>query len=1701
MTPANVATSVRSALWWRATRPSSRCVSILAFAGLGMSETTCVAPTHTLESARRVAPASGPVDWEVALAEYQQLQQVARDGDTWSRRGRRSPAEIETRRRWLLTTFPGSELAAKAELWRISELYDAGQYERVAPAALELIAKYPLLSGVHDQTLSFVSRVVGDAKLPLTARRAALSAIAPALRHRATLSQKLVHSLRKAGQTPEQALELGKRVATNCGAYPQCRNLWWDALKSATKSLGNEAFTREARAFIALYGTDSLAGRDAELAIQRLQAASDGGSAELKQLETTARAQALSVASAFAEARRLLAEDEGEAAAARIRQVLATVPKFAAEEAWNALLRTREMASGDEAALPILRLLAEQGGTAETMELGAAVLRDRGVSRDGLQLFIALLRQGGVDRDHSCDLVDFAVRVAEGRPERDALLDAYRAGVVIATRLDVPDHKVRYLNGLAKAAWDTSPKEALQAMRDAVALYPRIPAAAESGWLLATLEGRNQVVKEPAARSRSAAAETAGDPALPLPKAPTQSAAVVATSGGFALARHATDADLLLHGKPNASAASESAGRALDGNAESAWEVSSFPAALIAPLKTASSLAKLRVVTENPAYYTVSLLDCAGRTVSRVERDWGFFDYYRRDDYWPSVDETLQLLPTSSVCFVRLDVRAVRVSPLRVKAIEAYASPVEAQGVRLSETMAASPGQAVGVTFSADEPSASVSYDASGEWARGFPISRWKRFWLRSNEPLTPNQTGSSLGIAFFGTNARLSIDRPGAMRWQVDDGAVTLSPHPGEEETELSVAANAAPGLHVLRLYDEALPRDGEHADGPTPHGTRFVKLTVDGKSRVRVALRFGTRAGAWGPWSPPLAGSGGAINVPASIDGWRPELAQAGAFFDAREVGARTSATLRRLELVPRAKAANEAAREAGERAVLRDAPQDVAKALAERDVVVTYPKTGSAAEYNAAKQLAEKAKVPLQSDDIGLNFYPGTVVAVGTPLRQRYARQLLATHGLWNTPQFFAATEGVAAPIRHADHTWFYAVTGDTPLAVQKAVDRVAAALPTPRAPSAAVRIFSSNTLEAPMPWQIAGNQPEPQAIELRLGINDRRSAVFGLAADRAVKSATISVGELQSDSGARLAPPLSRVSGYYEWIPFFGDLRLPNFLVPSTAVALPENSARAVWLTLSTPAATKPGVYRGNISLEVDGTQRQVPLVVRVEALDLPRQPHLRTSSFSHLPYWYHRGAAGYDAALRALARDEATHGASDVTPPLEFDWTTAPKRIPASSAVQKSNAVPRDIHWAPFSDASKQIPAENALFVAFPKAVETRWLFVTGRANERTSVRLSAWNGQAWAALPPQPISNAKSSQALLFSNPNGRVQYLRLSATDTTPLGLESVGAFEGTAAFPIKFDFTALAHSMEVFEEEYAKLGLRPNFVLQPGARLTAAAAELSGVANYPYGGVVPPFAAQLNAELVRTGRASRTTLKVADEPKDLGVWAAQARPFKEAGLATMTAHSADRKDLDAAIGVMNPWCPQYDGNILSPFFTERKRAGDAVWWYTYGPPNLRVTGQPAENLVYHWLSAKWHFDGEMTYAALHATSTSMPVPFRYENGEDHRLAFLPDGTLLDTPRREIEAEGIADVKLIEFIEAAAGRLSVSKPERAAAILKELSAIENRVVPYKYDYATDATRWLAARESVYALALSARAEAPASAPKSPSLAPPRRVQ
>ena len=1576
--------------------------------------------------------------------------------------------DFDARRRWFVQRYARTDIAATVEADRVAELFEGGEWDRFAQAAAEVIDRYPHFSVIRGRLLYMLVRVVNRTDVADETRLACFHALlervanAPAL---LAMTGNYLHGNAALSRAEKYALAV--KGAGNAGASARSRDFEWRFLSACIKE--NPAEARPLlEAFLKRFpeGNEgkegSVAAREAreQLLEARKKEEPEAVAGELKDLRAENQ-------KARAEVKRLQAAVEAAAEAGDAAGVetaihaLIAQPLWALESPWWGKI---VLQYADRFSIKLLGEIVEAvplGVTGD--ELTSALLRRKEFYADPAGVSLLL---GAIER-HADDIQRHgAVLRSRLQAMRSVLADpaeslkAHRRAAAIARKLKMDDAAAGFLFDAGKIVVISDPAAGSAMLREAAALAPGSEASVNSAWLVALLEGKMNVVAPLTPRSRIPSERGSEPPAIEIPKAVAESDAgdVVENGGAYSLKPQMEGTNPLQWERRFGSASRSSED----------WEPEQLPASLLVPLEKASTLKRLQLRFSAPAKFTVSLLDGEGKVLSRQARDWPFWDSHDLQIVWPGPDETLEWLPVAAVRYVRVDLYDAMSDRPALRGMEAEVAPFAAAG-ELALPPQPLPGGAksVKVSWSAELPEREVTATIASPNAQPYPIVRWYRPWTRKT-------MRDNLGVEFRGGDATLVLTGgPGGMRWSLN-GEENRHEEPENvgrkvrKEIPLKVAH---PGeRQMLRLSKEWV--SGRAV-------TTFEELRVKGKAQAGVRIRTGN-GGSWGEWQGPYFGE---VEVPLQNGASR---IQARVVLDARPLQAEATPVLTGLTLTPsQAEAAILPAASSLEVSFLPENLSEVAGDLAKLRMAVVYPKTGTRAEYELARRIAEQAGAHLISDDVGLNLnndYYGPVIAVGTPRTHRFARQLLAMAGVWDDPAFLNSVDGRVAKMSDVDGNTYYFVTGDTPEAVQNAGNRLLAALPPKPEAREPFRLFTSSTLEVVYPWLSGMDAPELKEFVIRLGGNDRRSGQFGLHANRPLADLKVEASELSGPGGSTLPAPEVRTVGGYEWIPFFGDLRLPNFLIPEPLLPVPAHTAIGYWITSKSTADTRPGLYRGTLKVTAGGDTREIPLTVQVDPFALGDFARIDTYSYASVPWWYTEGTPEFDRATRELAENEAAKRVSVVAPLLRFDWQVSGNVTPVRYAIAPPGTAAEALKWKHYDAEPKEAKKGEALFLDFAQSISpseisggfiasaplklTPFLSLTGSTTSGPLLSEKEWT------LVRIPASGQPLQVAVIESESGGAFKAGRIRAfTDrNSPI---------------VKFDFARTLRQMDLFEAAYREAGLSlPSFRLHVSSVLAQMiTGPIFGVGHWHYGGggIATDFVAQFKEQLKASGRDERTILKVSDEPKTLTDWAAAARPYKEGGLRVMTAHYSGRPDVKDAVGVMNPWCPNYEHDLQDAVIRQRQKAGDKVWWYQCGVPATRLTGKPVDNLPIYWLTAKWHLDGVANYAALGAKESGAegsPIPYRYDHGMGFRMNFLLDGRLLDTPRRELEAEGIRDYMLIEFIRDGIARLKdAGKADEATRHEAALDETISSVVTGIRGYPTTAAPWLKARERLYELA------------------------
>ncbi len=1635
-------------------------------------------------------------DWEGALADYMQAKGQAEMVGLWETLQRPDPKEARKRWDFLAAQFPTSSSTAKLAASRCAELAEAQRWEELLTAVPDLVRRYPDYPSTHNVAITALERVVTKTEVPEALRLKALRTLVPLVKQRTLVVRACLAALTKLNLPDDERYRLGCELEESCGTSPGMREFRWRMVELLARAASPEVVRAACEAFAKRYGTEHTEGRSAERLLLTLEKTPEAKK-RLAGMAKEDKELAAQLKAALTATQQALAKGDVADVNSALAPLAAIQPAYAVEATWSTLVQSKEFAAAPVAArLVLLQSLFEhtQAGAAQASAISVGVNLGRSQPA-ALKAVVNHLLANTNDAQQAFTQFSVLQRFVRDAKDEELLRETYHAGAAMAQKLGVTDREVEYLTEFAQLIWDRDEAAAREALKRAVAHWPRIPAAAQAGWFLAFLEGKLGVVQGALPREfKPAVNANAPLPVLAMPKLPAASSSCVTQGDTVEMAKADVKKNLLAGQPATLSDGAAATNAVTDGDAKTLWLPAKMPTALMVPLRKTATVERIRVQFTAPAYFVITLRDAKGQPLAKVERDWGFWEHMRNTIHWPEADTTLNITPVPDVAAIEVQVFD-GIGEVALVELEAFSSPYPATARHEFAAQDIEAGaKRVRVTLDAAQPEVTTTIHADKESTRGFPIMRWLKPWTRSAQPVTLRTLNENIGIEFWGDSATATIGGTGGARWSLDGQAVQESAPvkvTGSATRELLIGGQTG-GRHLLRLQSTNLP--AAHDEGGY-NDVKLHQLTVKGRAAVRPLLRFINGKGESGDWQQPA--HDGAAAVPEKVRGEKTTRVQVAAFFDSRGAAGTATATVRGMKLAFDNKAAAPAADFTSHApSAFPEQLDAVLAGVKAREAVVVYAKNGTSREHAAARALAERAGLYLVSDDIGLNRYSSPVIAVGTPLRHRYCRQLLATAGLWNDAAYLNDEDGVVGIERddNGQPATFY-ITGETPDAVVKAVERLLAKLPPRTEAPRPFRTFASHTLEMIYPWQLHGQRTPPAPLEVRLGIQDRRSAQFGIAAEVPLNAVTIECSALTSAAGKTIPKVLVQTVGNYEWVPFFGDLRLPNLLVPNAPFSLPAHSSIGVWLTAITDATTPAGEYRGTLKVTAAGQSQDVPVRVVVEPVALPNASEVGTYSFASVPYWFHQGTEIWKRSLRELAANEAAQDVNTVSPVFHVELKPARHTAPVEMAVGPADSRADSLKWQPHSADAKDIAAGGALFLRFAKSVPMRDIAAVLKPAEDARFILAAASaaGEWTAASEPtrqlcatwdernRPRSQAQP-EVLRF-----RVKPVAMNAA-VWRITTQATGAFTAHSAlaltaedgrWPFTADFTHFDEQMDIYDEEYrAQQRPLPVFLSQIHAdALLRMSTDLFGSGSV--GDTASWFAEMMVEHLGKTGRAKRFIAKVGDEPRDLVRWAQSAQPYRDGGLQTMTAHNTSYPDMNVGSGLINPWCPNYEHEVWKPFFHERRKQGDKVWWYECGIPATRITGSPIENLPFYWLTAKWRMDGAMNYAALHASKgSSMPLAFRYEHGMDHRMAHEKSGRLLDTTRRELEGDGIRDVKLITWVRHRLEALKPAQPDRAKQLEQRLEAAIESVAPYRYGYPQDAARWFQARNTVYDIAV-----------------------
>jgi hypothetical protein len=265
------------------------------------------------------------------------------------------------------------------------------------------------------------------------------------------------------------------------------------------------------------------------------------------------------------------------------------------------------------------------------------------------------------------------------------------------------------------------------------------------------------------------------------------------------------------------------------------------------------------------------------------------------------------------------------------------------------------------------------------------------------------------------------------------------------------------------------------------------------------------------------------------------------------------------------------------------------------------------------------------------------------------------------------------------------------------------------------------FSRNTVETVYPTSLP--RPEERLGVLRLtGFpGEKEAATFCLRALEELPRIRLEPGPLKSDGGGGIPADRVRVrpveclvrTGQSRWGPLADRPMLqPVYLEETDETSAKKDSTRQLWVTVDVPDNTRPGNYRGGITLATEKSSWTLPVEIRVYGFALPEVEGLAFGMYSRLH--------DDDAFMDAIYADMRDHGMTTVglccplgakmemvDGEVKVGFDTQTDLCRAMRAYQKAG-FPEPVCWLMGSDvlqfARRQGPLESEAFANAYRAV-------------------------------------------------------------------------------------------------------------------------------------------------------------------------------------------------------------------------------------------------------------------------------------------------------------------------------------------------------------------------------------------------------------
>lgn len=578
-----------------------------------------------------------------------------------------------------------------------------------------------------------------------------------------------------------------------------------------------------------------------------------------------------------------------------------------------------------------------------------------------------------------------------------------------------------------------------------------------------------------------------------------------------------------------------------------------------------------------------------------------------------------------------------------------------------------------------------------------------------------------------------------------------------------------------------------------------------------------------------------------------------------------------------------------------------------------------------------------------------------------------------------------------------------------------------------------------------WKVSTQRPLPTKgtpdILVRAAANETEAVQLVVHPTQKLARLTVQVGALSGPDGTTIgADQVEVLRVRYVHVTQPTDATgarglWPDPLPPLTGPCdLPTNRNQPFWLRLHVPKGTRPGTYRGSVTLSATDYHQTVTLRVEVYGFELPDRMTCQTAfGLDTSTIWRYHGTTRTDQRRQVLAKYLKTLAQHHISPydpapldPIRITWSNTP---PWQGGVRDAEIAHSKKASLRLDDQSRSAN-QSAEFVPHipigPQGVTLAFWYRTGTPTDVFTVTLNHFdrNGKwmsgrnndvtitgngKWQRFERRFVSfpkDAKTIQLRLWATryhesgtPTGTVWFDQVELTDSaTNKPLVTGGDFEDDQQ-PTpqpRIDFTAWDEAMRrAIDTDYHFNTFRlPVLGLGGGTFHDRYEPQLQGYAESSpqYQKAMATYLGLLQDHLRNHGWLDETFVYWFDEPdpKDYA--------FVMSGFAKLKRWAPDLRRMlteqvePALIGGPNLWCP------VSPRFDleqaeARRKQGEHFWWYICTGPKapfctLFIDHPATELRVWLWQTWQRNIRGILVWSTNYWTSSAAyPDPKHPQN------------------------------------------------------------------------------------------------------------------